>query len=81
MRYRKGIEISDATEKELLRYQMEKIAKESCSEDLGGESAALAELYESLKNTDIRVFVGFLISFHLIVHLIVLIKKLFRCKL
>lgn len=81
MRYRKGIEISDATEKELLRYQMEKIAKESCSEDLGGESAALAELYESLKNTDIRVFVGFLISFHLIVHLIVLIKKLFWCKL
>ena len=53
MKYRKGIKISDATEKELLRYQMEKIAKESCSEDLSGESTALAELYKSLKNIDI----------------------------
>lgn len=43
MKYRKGIKISEATEKELLRYQMEKIAKESCSEDLSGESTALAE--------------------------------------
>ena len=54
MKYRKGIEISDATEEELLRYQMEKIAKESCSEDLSGESTALAELYKSLKNTEIE---------------------------
>ena len=57
MKYRKGIKISEATEKELLRYQMEKIAKESCSEDLSGESTALAELYKSLKNSDIRVFI------------------------
>ena len=49
MKYRKGIEISEATEKELLQYQMEKIAKESCSEDLSGESTALAELYKSLR--------------------------------
>lgn len=54
MKYRKGIDISEATEKELLRYQMEKIAKESCSEDLSGESTALAELYKSLKNTEIK---------------------------
>lgn len=78
MKYRKGIKISEATEKELLRYQMEKIAKESCSEDLSGESTALAELYKSLKNSDIRVFIGFLISLHLIVDLIILVKKLFR---
>lgn len=78
MKYRKGIDISEATEKELLRYQMEKIAKESCSEDLSGESTALAELYKSLKNSDIRVFIGFLINLHLIVDLIVLVKKLFR---
>ena len=78
MKYRKGIKISEATEKELLRYQMEKIAKESCSEDLSGESTALAELYKSLKNSGIRVFIGFLISLHLIVDLIVLVKKLFR---
>lgn len=77
MKYRKGIEISNATEKELLRYQMEKIAKETCSENLSGESAALAELYESFKNADIRGIVGFLISLHLIVYLIVLVKKLF----
>lgn len=54
MKYRKGIKISEATEKELLRYQMEKIAKESCSEDLSGESTALAELYKSLKNAEIE---------------------------
>ena len=54
MKYRKGIEISEATEKELLRYQMEKIAKESCSEDLSGESTDLAELYKSLKNAEIE---------------------------
>lgn len=77
MKYRKGIEISNATEKELLRYQMEKIAKESCSEDLGSESTALAELYKSLKNSNIRVFIGFLIILHLIVDFIVLVKKLF----
>lgn len=80
MKYRKGIEISGATEKELLRYQMEKIAKESCSEDLSGESTALAELYKSLKNTDILILSGFLISLNLVVHLIILIKKLFWCK-
>lgn len=54
MKCRKGIEISEATEKELLRYQMEKIAKESCSEDLSGESTALAELYKLLKNAEIE---------------------------
>lgn len=80
MKYRKGIKISDATEKELLRYQMEKIAKESCSEDLSGESTALAELYKSLKNTDIWIFSGFLISFYLVVHFVILIKKLLRCE-
>ena len=80
MKYRKGIKISDATEKELLRYQMEKIAKESCSEDLSGESTALAELYKSLKNADIRTLIGFLISFHLVIYLIILVKKLFWSK-
>lgn len=78
MKYRKEIKISDATEKELLRYQMEKIAKESCSEDLSGESTALAELYKSLKNIDIWIFSGFLISLYLVVHFVILIKKLLR---
>ena len=80
MKYRKGIEISNATEKELLRYQMEKIVKESCSEDLSGESTVLAELYNSLKNTDIRSLIGFLVSLHLGIYLIILIKKLFWSK-
>lgn len=50
MKYRKGINVSDATEKELIRYQMERIVKESCDENLGECSMALAELYKSLKN-------------------------------
>lgn len=51
MKYRKGIDVSDATEKELIRYQMERIVKESCDENLGECSMAFAELYKSFLNT------------------------------
>lgn len=50
MKYRKGINVSDATEKELIRYQMERIVKESCDENLGECSMALAELCKLFKN-------------------------------
>ena len=80
MKYRKGIRVSDATEKELLRYQMEKIVKESETENLGEVSIALAELYQSLKNSHARAFLRILVSFYLIVHIIILIKEFFGRK-
>lgn len=63
MRYRKGIDVSDATEEELLRYQMERIVKESCDENLSECSMALAELHRSLKDTHSGRFVFLLVAF------------------
>lgn len=79
MKYRKGIEPSEATEEELLRYQMVNIVRTSEREieGLGECSAALAKIYNSLKYRNIRFFAGFLISLYLIVGFFVLIKKLF----
>lgn len=75
MKYRKGIKVSDATEKELLRYQMERIAKESETENLGNNSIALAELYKLLENSYSRTFFRVLVILYLSIHFIVLIKK------
>ena len=51
MRCRKGIELDEATEEELLRYQMVNIVKTSRDDvdSLGECSDALAKIYNSLK--------------------------------
>ncbi len=79
MKYRKGIALSEATEEELLRYQMVNIVRTSEREieGLGECSEALAKIYNSLKYRNIRFFAGFLISLYLIVNFFVLVEKFF----
>lgn len=76
-RYRKGVPVSKATEKELLRYQMERIVKKSDSDNLGECSKALAELYKSFKDTYTRRFFTFVIFFQFFINSFVFVKKLF----
>ena len=76
MRYRKGIDASEATEEELLRYQMERIVKESCDENLGECSIALAELHRSLKDTHSGRFVFLLVSFQFFVNFYIFVVEL-----
>lgn len=82
MRCRKGIELDEATEEELLRYQMVNIVKTSRDDvdSLGECSDALAKIYNSLKYRHIRFFLGFLLGLYLIVGFFILIKKFFLGK-
>lgn len=77
MKYRKGIDVSEATEKELLRWHMEKVTKES-DEDVAGCANAMASLYSSFENVHAVRFVAFTVFFQLFVNSIVLIHKLLR---
>ncbi len=80
MKFRKGIEISNATEEEMLRWQMERIAKVSAVADdelLGEYSEALAKLYNSFKYRHAGIFLGIFMSFYLIINFFVLIIKFF----
>ena len=80
MKYKKGVEIENATEEEMLRWQMEKIIKASDvidDESLGECSEALAKLYNSLKYRHAGLFLGIFMSFYLIINFFVLIIKIF----
>lgn len=78
MRYRKGIDVSKATEKELLRYQMERIVKESNEENLGSCSNAFKGLYDSFENTRARRLIFLAACFYLGMNFLIFCKKFFR---
>lgn len=80
MKYRKGIDISNATERELLRWQMEKIIKESDSMEysLGECSEALAKLNNSLENSYTRFLLRLMVCLYSVIGVSVLIIKLLR---
>lgn len=80
MKYRKGILVEDATEKELLRWQMEKIVKESddmSNRSLGECSYALAKLHESLENRNRRTLFGIVVLFNCFICTLIFIVQLF----
>lgn len=80
MRYRRGIDISNATERELIRWQMEKIIKESDSADysLGEWSEALAKLNNSLENSYSGFLLRLTVCLYSIVGVSVLVIKFLR---
>lgn len=81
MKYRKNIDVSDATEDELIRFQMEQIVKSSSHEEacnLGECSGALAKLYELLKYRHLRFIIGAAVFLDLLVGFIVLITQIFN---
>lgn len=80
VRYRRGIPIEKATEKELLRWQMEQMAKESGGVDSDRCATAMAELYSSFQNGYAIRFLIFAITLQLVVNILVLIVKLRRCE-
>lgn len=79
MRYRKGIKLSEATEDEILRCQMENILRTSHNEpeNLGECSEALAKIYILLKYRYAGFFFGFMIGIYLVVGFFALIVKFF----
>ena len=80
-KYRKGISIENATEDELIRWQMERIVREAERIDIdkiGECSSALASLYDSLKYRHTRTLLGIMISLYLLICSFVLIVQLFR---
>lgn len=58
MKYRKGINVSNATERELLRWQMEKVVKDSDSLEYSPDkwSESLARLNDSLEKSYAGLF-------------------------
>lgn len=80
MKHRKELPISEATEDELLRCQMENVVRtsENDIEGLGECSEALAKMYCLLKYRHIGFFLSFLIIFYTFVCFFVFVKKLFR---
>lgn len=82
MKYRKNIDINNATEEELLRYQMENIVKTSVNEieNLGECSESLTKIYKSLKYRHTRSLFGFMINIYLIVGVFIFVIKFFRRK-
>ena len=80
MKYRRGIPVEKATERELLRWQMEQMAKESGGVDSDRCATAMAGLYSSFQNGYAIWFLIFAIILQLVVNILVLIVKLRRCK-
>ena len=78
MKYRKGIGINDATERELLRWQMERIVKESSEDSLGESSEALAKLNDSLQNSYARAFLLFAMCLYSVIGFFVFVIKFLR---
>lgn len=80
MKYRRGIPVEKATERELLRWQMEQMAKESGGVDPDRCATAMAGLYSSFQNGYAIWFLIFAIILQLVVNILVLIVKLRRCE-
>lgn len=78
MIYRKGINVSEATENELLRWQMERIIKESSEDSLGENSEALVKLNDSLQNSYARAFLLFAMCLYSVIGFFVFVTKLLR---
>ena len=73
MRCKKGKPIKEATEKELLRWHMEKTAEQLHDENIGECSNAFANLYTSFKNTHAIRMVLFVVVLQFLINNFVLI--------
>ncbi len=80
MKRRKNITVEKATEKELLRWHMEQMAKESNGMTSSECASAMAELYSSFQNSHTFRILAFTIFFQFTVNIFVLFIKLFRSK-
>lgn len=80
MKLRKDVPVSEMTEKELLRWHMEMVTKESYDDIASDCATAMANLYRSLHNGNATMWLGFVMLLQFSVNGLVLIKKLFRSK-
>lgn len=80
MRKRKDIPVEEATEKELLRWHMEQMAKESGGMTSCECASAMAELYDSFQNGHAFRFLILAVFFQLTINICVLVIELFRRK-
>lgn len=80
MKRRKGIPVEMATERELLRYKIERVASHNAAYNLSEEGKALAEMCKALDYLNAKLFVRVIVLFYGFVGTIVFIAKLFRGK-
>ena len=80
LKYRKNIPINAATERELLRWHMEKVTKESSDENAAECASAMAELYRLFQNGYTFRFLAFAVLFQLIVYGGISVIQLMRGK-
>lgn len=78
MKRRKAVHVEEATEKELLRWHMEQMAKESNGMTSSECASAMAELYSSFQNSHTLRILTLTVFFQLVVNVFVLFIKLFR---
>lgn len=77
MKYRKNIPISEMTERELIRWHMEKVTNESYDDIASDCAMAMAKLYKSFHDGNTIMWLTFGVFFQLCVNSLVLIIKLF----
>lgn len=80
MERRKGIPVEEATERELLRYKIERVASHNTEYNLGEEGKALAEMCKTLDHLNERLVIRFIVFFYSFIGLFVFIAKAFRSK-
>lgn len=82
MKRRRNIPVEQATDEELLRWEMENIVQQSMSETeyLGGRAVALAKIYNSLKYRHAGFFIGIVIILYLLIDRFVFLIQIFRRK-
>lgn len=80
MLIRRGIPVERATERELLRFRMEKLAARIDERNLGEEGIALAKMCETLDKLNGQRIVRLAVLFYSFVGFCVLVVKLLRSK-
>lgn len=81
MKRRKDISVKDASEKELLRWHMEQVTKESSGMTACECASAMAELYSSFQNCHTFRFLALAVFFQLLIGTAILIIELCRGKI
>ena len=72
--------IKDMTEKQLLRFKMEKIASHVEGPYLGEEGKSLAKMYATLRKLNERFIIGIVVFLYSCIGFVILVTKLFRSK-